>query len=108
MSDNFIIVGENIHATRVFRSGGKRVVKTDDGFEAVSYKNDLDEQKLMKVPDWFKETQPYQQGQIKHFLIAMTNLISNDDDVRLEGEQYIQNAVYRPVSYTHLTLPTKA
>ena len=97
MSDNFIIVGENIHATRVFRSGGKRVVKTDDGFEAVSYKNDLDEQKLMKVPDWFKETQPYQQGQIKHFLIAMTNLISNDDDVRLEGEQYIQNAVYRQI-----------
>ena len=51
MSDNFIIVGENIHATRVFRSGGKRVVKTDDGFEAVSYKKDSGEKKLMKETD---------------------------------------------------------
>ena len=97
MSDKFIIVGENIHATRVFRSSGKRMVKTDEGFEAVSYKDDSGEQKFMKVPEWFKETQPYQQGQVKHFLIAMTNLISNDDDARLEGEQYIQNAVYRQI-----------
>ena len=97
MPDKFIIVGENIHATRVFRSNGKRVVKTNEGSEAVSYIDRGGDQKLMNVPDWFKDSQPYQQGQIKHFLIAMTNLISEDEEAQLEGEQYIQNAVYRQI-----------
>ena len=97
MPDKFIIVGENIHATRVFRSNGKRVVKTSEGSEAVSYIDRGGDKKLMNVPDWFKDTQPYQQGQIKHFLIAMTNLISEDEEVQLEGEQYIQNAVDRQI-----------
>ncbi len=97
MPDKFVIVGENIHATRVFRSNGKRIVKTDDGFEAVNYINKSGDQNLMKVPDWFKETQPYQQGQIKHFLIAMTNLIGEDEEAKLEGEQYIENAVYKQI-----------
>ena len=97
MVDKFIILGENIHATRVFRSNGKRIVKTDEGSEAVSYIDTGGNQKLMNIPDWFKGTQPYQQGQIKHFLIAMTNLISEDEEVQLEGEQYIQNAVYKQI-----------
>jgi len=97
MPDKFVIVGENIHATRVFRSNGKRVVKTDDGFEAVNYINKSGDQNLLKVPDWFKKTQPYQQGQIKHFLIAMTNLIGEDEEAKLEGEQYIENAVYKQI-----------
>jgi len=97
MPDKFIIVGENIHATRVFRANGKRVVKTDEGSEAVTYIDRFGNPKLMGVPDWFKQTQSYKQGQIKHFLIAMTNLISDDEAVVLEGEEYIQNAVYKQI-----------
>ena len=49
MADKFIILGENIHATRVFRSNGKRIVKTDEGSEAVSYIDTGGNQKLMNI-----------------------------------------------------------
>ena len=93
--DQFTIVGENIHATRVVLRGGRRAITLEDGTEAVPFKTDDGEQRLLTVPDWFKETQPYQQGQIKHFLIAMMKGIGDDADEREQGAAYIRAEVAR-------------
>ena len=91
----FTIVGENIHATRVVLRGGRRAITLEDGTEAVPFKADGGEDRLLTVPDWFKQTQPYDLGQIKHFLIAMMKGIGDDPDEREQGAAYIRAEVAR-------------
>ena len=95
--EQFTIVGENIHATRVLLRNGRRATTLDDGTEVVPFKGDDGEDRLLTVPDWYKETQPYQQNQIKHFLIAMRKGISDDPDEREEAKAYIRHEVRRQV-----------
>tara|TARA_Y100000590_G_scaffold469965_1_gene661004 strand:- start:2240 stop:3280 length:1041 start_codon:yes stop_codon:yes gene_type:complete len=96
--EQFTIIGENIHATRVLLQKGKRVVTLDDGTEAVPFKGDNGEQRHLTVPDWYKKTQPYEQGQIKHFLIAMMKGISDDANQQEEGAAYIRNEVKKQIA----------
>ena len=96
--EEFTIVGENIHATRVLLRNGKRVVTLDDGTEVVPFKGESGEQRYLTVPDWYKKTQPYQQGTIKHFVIAMTKGISDDPADQEEGVAYVRNAVRRQLA----------
>ena len=70
--EEFTVIGENIQATRVLLRKGRRVVVRDDGSEAVPFRGDSGEQRYLTVPDWFKKTQPYEQGQIKHFMSIET------------------------------------
>ena len=96
--DQFTIVGENIHATRVLLRNGRRVVTLDDGTEAVPFKGDSGEDRLLTVPDWFKKTQPYDQGQIKHFMIAMRKGIGDDADEREQAAAYVRHEIRRQVA----------
>ena len=93
--EEFTIVGENIHATRVVLRNGRRAVTLDDGTEAVPFKGRSGERRYLTVPDWYKSTQPYEQGQIKHFLIAMMKGIGDDPAEREEGAEYLLQEVGR-------------
>ena len=95
--DQFIIVGENIHATRVLLRNGRRAVTLEDGSEAVPFKEGSGRQRHLTVPDWFKSTQPYEQGQIKHFIIALTKGIGDDPEEREQGAAYLRYEVDRQV-----------
>ncbi len=88
--DQFTIIGENIHATRVVLRNGRRAVTLEDGTEAVPFRGENGEERYLTVPDWFKETQAYEQGQIKHFLIAMMKGTSDDPAEQAEGRAYVQ------------------
>ena len=96
--DQFVIIGENIHATRVVLRNGRRAKTLDDGTEVVPFKDVSGKQRHLTVPEWYKSTQPYQQGHIKHFLIAMMKGISEDPAEQEEGLAYIQHGVRRQVS----------
>ena len=93
--EEFTIVGENIHPTRVVLRNGRRAVTLDDGTEAVPFKGRAGERRYLTVPDWYKSTQPYEQGQIKHFLIAMMKGIGDDPAEREEGAEYLLYEVGR-------------
>ena len=87
--DQFTIIGENIHATRVLRRNGRRATTLDDGTEAVPFKDESGETRHLTVPEWYKSTQPYDQGQIKHFMIAMRKGIGDDPEEQDEGAAYL-------------------
>ncbi len=93
--DQFTVIGENIHATRVLLRNGRRATTLDDGTEVVPFKGSSGEQRYLTVPDSFKETQPYEQGQIKHFMIAMQKGIGDDPTEQEEGRAYIHYEVRR-------------
>ena len=95
--DQFAIIGENIHATRVVLRNGRRALTLDDGTEAIPFQDENGNKRYLTVPDWFKKTQPYEQGHIKHFLIAMMKGISEDTAEQDEGKAYVQFEAMRQV-----------
>jgi 5-methyltetrahydrofolate--homocysteine methyltransferase len=95
--EQFTIIGENIHATRVLLRKGRRVTVLDDGTEAVVYKDGSGEINYLKVPESYKRTQPYEQGQIKHFMIAILKGIGDDPAQQLEGRAYVHHGVRRQI-----------
>ncbi len=96
--EQFTAIGENIHATRVVLRNGRRAVTLEDGGEAVPFRDESGKRRTLTVPDWFKQTQPYAQGQIKHVLIAMMKGISDDPAERGEGAAYIRAEAARQIS----------
>ena len=97
--EDFTVIGENIHATRVVLRNGRLAVTLEDGTEAVPFKTVSGEESFLTVPDWYKKTQPYEQGQIKHFLIAMMKGISDSPREQEEGAAYVQTEVRRQVKH---------
>ena len=89
------VIGENIHTTRVLRTNGKRVIRNENGDEFVVYKNIDDITSLMPIPDFFKDTQIYKQGSVKHFMIAVTLGMSDLTEDRIHGENYISAEIKR-------------
>ena len=94
--DQFIVLGENIHATRVVKRGGVRGHVFDDGTEAIKYKvNGV--RNYVCVPEHFTKTQPYEQGMLKHFMIAMWQGLNGGADESAQGKAYIQYEVNRQI-----------
>ena len=93
--DDFTIIAENIHATRIVLRNGKRATTLDDGTEAVPFKGESGETAYLRVPESYKSTQPYEQGQIKHFLIAMNKGIGDDPTEQAEGAAYVRYEALR-------------
>ncbi len=94
--DQFIALGENIHATRVVKRGGVRGHVFDDGSEAIKYRLN-GERKYVHVPEHFTRTQPYEQGMLKHFMIAIWKGLNGDADESAEGKIYVQYEVNRQI-----------
>ena len=91
---NFTIIGENIHCTRVVKRGGIRGHVFEDGSEAVKFRVNGESQ-FVRVPEHFEKTQPYQQGNLKHFMIAVWKGVNCDGEDAAEGEAYIKHEVAR-------------
>jgi 5-methyltetrahydrofolate--homocysteine methyltransferase len=96
-ADQFAIVGENIHATRVLLRNGRRTRTLDDGMEAVPFRGEAGESLNLTIPEWYKKTQPYEQNQIKHFLIAVMKGIGDDPAEQEQGAAYVHYEVRRQV-----------
>ena len=96
-ADQFIVIGENIHATRVVKRGGVRGHVYEDGTEAVKYKVGGD-QRFVTVPEHFIGTQPYEQGYLKHFMIAMWQGLNGTSDESDQGKDYIRYEVERQIN----------
>ncbi len=90
----FTIIGENIHCTRVVKRGGVRGHIFQDGYEAVKYRLN-GETRYVRVPERFTSTQPYEQGNLKHFMIAVWKGMNCDGEDAAEGEDYIKYEVDR-------------
>ena len=90
----FTVIGENIHATRVLRLNGKRVGENEEGVQSVKYAS-AGNTKFMTIPEEMKKTQPYQQGQAKHFMIAVWKGLFGDSQDQEEAVDYIKNETKR-------------
>jgi len=96
-ASDFIIIGENIHTTRSVRLGGSLHTTLEGDVDAIRFRDVDNNRRLMKVPEHFKKTQPYQQGQLKHYMIAVWKGMNEEGDDAAEGVSYIEREIARQV-----------
>ena len=93
--EDFTIIGENIHATRVVLRNGKRATTLEAGTEAVTFTDEAGQTRYLHVPESVKNTQAYEQGHLKHFMIAVLKGLDEDPVQRAEGRDYIHFEIRR-------------
>jgi len=98
-SPDFITIGENIHTTRVLMRNGSRVVQNEEGQEGILYKDSHGPNRFMGIPDYFKRTQVFQEGRVKHFMVAIHNGMSDCGTEQEQGKAYISAEILRQERY---------
>src|SRR5260221_5006621 len=91
----FIIIGENIHTTRVVLRKGKLVTTAPDGSEAVRYTAADGTTRYLVIPDYIKRTKDYDEGSVKHIKIAVLDAMAGKEPAAAEGMEYIRALVHR-------------
>ncbi|MDD4872864.1 MAG: dihydropteroate synthase [Kiritimatiellae bacterium] len=86
----FIIIGENIHCTRILKVGGKSVRETGNGKYAVTYKAGSEIREL-PIPDVFMKKADWENGKVKHCAVAVWQGNYGDSAGKIAGADYIQN-----------------
>ncbi len=98
-SGHFLIIGENLHTSRVVKRNGIRSSILPDGREVVHYKTEDGKKKYLEVPEHFKNTQPYKQNNIKHFIIAVWKGINGNSLEAEEAADYVQWEALRQIRF---------
>lgn len=81
----FIVVGENIHCTRIVKREGTRTTPLPDGRTGVIFGS-----QAMPVPaNWEAISPAYAQGNIKHAALAIWQMRNGQGEDRLLGEKYL-------------------
>jgi 5-methyltetrahydrofolate--homocysteine methyltransferase len=93
LSRDFAVIGENIHTTRVVLRQGKLVTTLPSGEEAVRYTTTAGETRHLVIPDEIKGRQDYQEGRVKHIMIAVRAAMSGSEPQAAEGMAYLRTLV---------------
>jgi len=84
-----IVIGENIHTTRVLLRKGPRIAEID-GAEAIKFTTADGAERALKVPDAMKKSQDYEQGRIKHVKVAIDAAMAGGPEAAL-GMEYLRS-----------------
>jgi 5-methyltetrahydrofolate--homocysteine methyltransferase len=93
LNQPFYVIGENIHTTRVVLREGKRVVTSPSGQEAVRYTTGAGETRYLPIPEEFKTRQDYQEGKVKHVMVAVRAAMSGIESAAGEALIYLRSLV---------------
>lgn len=78
----FIIIGENIHTSRVVRRDGSRIAETASGQPAVRVPLE-DGEALLPVPPIIQDTRDFNSGRVKHVMAAVLEGMANGPDAAI-------------------------
>lgn len=93
LNQPFYVIGENIHTTRVVLREGKRVVTSPNGQAAVRYTTSAGETRYLPIPEEFKTRQDYQEGKVKHVMVAVRAAMSGIESAAGEALIYLRSLV---------------
>ena len=92
-----VVVGENLHATRVLLRGGKHVVAGPSGEESIRYTSTSGETRHLAIPEDIKPRQDYQEGRIKHVAVGVRAAMSDQEPAASEGREYLRTLAERQI-----------
>jgi Pterin binding enzyme len=91
----FIVIGENIHATRVVLRGGARVVALADGRPALPFTDESGAERLLPVPDAALDGPEGPKQRVKHVKAAVLAGMGDDTGLAALGRAYIRSMARR-------------
>jgi 5-methyltetrahydrofolate--homocysteine methyltransferase len=94
---DFVVIGENIHATRVLLRSGKHAVIAPNGEEAIQYISTQGEIRYLLIPEEIKRRQDFQEGRVKHVAVAVRAAMSGVEPMSGEGREYLRALAERQV-----------
>ena len=86
---DFIVVGENIHATRIVKRGGVRTATLPDGTEALRFQRDGAESALPVPSSWETFSPAYADGKIKHVALGIYQTLHGSGAEKAAAEAYL-------------------
>ncbi len=95
MERDFIVIGENVHTTRVLLKRSKRVTTDDGGGDVITYTTTTGETRALPIPDVITGSQDFQEGRVKHIKAALHQGMFGSAEAAAEGLNYIQAIVER-------------
>jgi 5-methyltetrahydrofolate--homocysteine methyltransferase len=93
----FYVIGENIHTTRVVLREGRLVVTSPSGEEAVRYTTTGGETRYLPILEEFKSRQDYQEGKVKHVMMAVRAGMCGVEPVASEALTYLRSLMEKQV-----------
>jgi cobalamin-dependent methionine synthase I len=93
----FCVIGENIHTTRAVMREGKLVVTSPSGEESVRYTTLAGETRYLAIPEEFKTRQDYQEGRVKHVMVALRAAMSGIERAASEALIYLRTMADKQV-----------
>src|ERR1035437_1715855 len=94
----FIVIGENIHATRVVLRGGQRVVALLDGRPALPFTDESGTDRLLPVPDAAFDGPEGPKQKVKHVKAAVLAGMGDDAAAAELGRGYVRAMARRPAA----------
>ena len=82
MAPPFIVIGENIHCTRVVPAKSRRVVARPDGGAAIAYVSAAGEPRELPLTPALMAGQDYREGRVKHVMLAIQAGMSDGETER--------------------------
>ncbi len=94
MNKTLIVVGENIHCTRIYKVGGSFVKTLDNGAAAIVYGGQA-APRLLPVPSVFVQGADWAAGKVKHCAVAIWQGFYGDAAAKAAAIDYLQYLAQR-------------
>ncbi len=90
---DFVVIGENVHTTRIVLRQGKKVGLNPAGAESILYNSADGVPRYLVIPEEVKKSQDYDEGRVKHVKIAVQAAMSGREPESSEGLEYLKALV---------------
>ncbi len=94
----FVVIGENIHATRTVLRTGRHIVLAADGREAVAFADTSGTARRLIVPDEVRAGGDFTAGKVKHVRAAILAGMGGDPAPADDGRAYLLQMASRQVA----------
>ena len=94
----FVIIGENIHATRIVRRSSPSVEVDEHGRDAVSFVDAAGAKRSLPVSEAERASASYQEGKIKHVRLAIRTAMSREEPDASTALAYLEAMVERQLA----------
>lgn len=95
---DYIVIGENIHTTRVLLRKGKHIVTLANGDEAVRFTNLDGVVRDLIIPESVKKTSEFEEGRVKHMKVAVLAAMKGSGEQREIGIEYLKYQAQRQIA----------
>lgn len=94
----FIVIGENIHTTRVLLRKGKHITVRPDGAEVIRFADTQGETRELLIPEAVKKSSEFQEGRVKHIKVAVLHAMKDSGEQRDNALEYLRVQVSRQIA----------